>query len=158
MEYSLEDTRPIEGLDLQSPVSVNFHITNIGDSLLVAGTVSADVRLVCSRCAADYTDHLLVSVDELFLPKGSKGLPEGEEIEAERLCVFTYENNEIEIDEVLRQNLLASLPFRPLCSKDCRGLCAGCGANLNNEVCQCAEDASSDPRWEALAKFRKGSH
>ena len=48
----------------------------------------------------------------------------------------------VDIDEDVRQELILNLPFRILCREDCRGLCIGCGANLNNEQCACAVRAA----------------
>lgn len=157
LQISEDYTEPVEGLELRSPLKVSLKITNVGDGLLLAGTLSAVVSLVCSRCAGDYDERLDVQVSELYVPVGTPGTSGGDEREAGELCVFTYEDNVIDLHEVLRQNLLASLPFRPLCREDCRGLCAQCGANLNEEACKCEPVQELDSRWKALEKFRTGS-
>ena len=55
----------------------------------------------------------------------------------------------IDISEDVRQTILLAVPLKLLCRDDCRGLCAGCGANLNTEACRC-EAADTDPRWDSL--------
>jgi uncharacterized protein len=55
------------------------------------------------------------------------------------------------LEDVLREQVLLSLPVRTLCKPDCKGLCPHCGVNRNSQACNCAGD---DPRWEALAGLR----
>ena len=63
-----------------------------------------------------------------------------------------YENDELDTDQLIREQLELALPARVLCREDCRGLCAQCGTNLNLETCQCT--APVDPRWQALAELK----
>jgi len=93
-------------------------------------------------------------VEEQFLPHDSPEVPQDEELDPGQLSVFVYENDVIEIDEVIRQNLVASLPSKPLCAEDCKGLCAECGVNLNEKACECVSESSSDPRWGALKSLQ----
>ena len=61
-----------------------------------------------------------------------------------------YSEEEINLSPYIREQVLLALPMRPLCDDDCRGLCAGCGADLNYEPCRCVSSVS-DPR---MALFR----
>jgi len=63
-----------------------------------------------------------------------------------------YENDQIDLDEMVLEQLELSLPSRVLCREDCRGLCPQCGADLNVEQCQCKPQI--DPRWRALADLK----
>lgn len=151
----LEDWGPVADLETRGPVAVDLKLTNAGSRILVEGSLRTRVQLVCSRCAGDYDGALDVRVDEQFLPHDSPEVPGDEELEPEQLSVFTYQNDEIEIDEVVRQNLVASLPGRPLCAGTCRGLCSQCGVNLNEKACECQPEASIDPRWGALRELQE---
>lgn len=144
-----EEVRP-EGVELTAPVQADLKLTNVGSRILLEGDLRTRVRQQCSRCAAEFDGPLEVEVEEQFLPHDSPEVPQGEEIEPDQLNVFTYEDDIIEIDEVIRQNLVASLPTKPLCAEDCRGLCYGCGANLNEKSCDCESEESVDPRWGKL--------
>jgi uncharacterized protein len=78
-----------------------------------------------------------VHVDELF-----EAVPlEGE--------TYLLEDDVIDLEPMVRDALLLELPLAPLCRDDCAGLCPTCGANRNDEPCDCAE-AEPDPRWAAL--------
>jgi uncharacterized protein len=61
-----------------------------------------------------------------------------------------YENGGLALEDVLREQVLLSLPARTLCQPDCKGLCPRCGQNRNETACSC-DSGPSDPRWEALA-------
>ena len=52
-------------------------------------------------------------------------------------------------EPMVRDALLLELPLAPLCSADCAGLCATCGANHNLTRCECVT-TEIDPRWAAL--------
>jgi len=57
------------------------------------------------------------------------------------------------LEDVLREQVLLSLPVRTLCKPDCKGLCPRCGQNRNSQPCSC-DEGQPDPRWEALAELR----
>ncbi|MGC9159324.1 MAG: YceD family protein, partial [Terracidiphilus sp.] len=61
-----------------------------------------------------------------------------------------YQGDSLALEDVLREQVLLSLPVRTLCKPDCKGLCPRCGENRNEKACHC-DEATSDPRWEALA-------
>lgn len=150
----LEDWGSVAELELTAPLVVDLKFTNVGSRILVEGNLQTRVRVACSRCAGDCDEWLDVRVDEQFLPHDSPELPQGEDLDFEQLCLFTYENDVIEIDEVIRQNLVASLPCRPLCAEACKGLCSQCGANLNEKACECEAEPRLDPRWGPLAELQ----
>ncbi len=110
----------------------------------------ADVYLACSRCAERYTDKQQIS-HQVILAKTENGW----EIDDETLemDVVSLENSTLNIYELLRQLLILKQEMRPLCNEDCEGLCAVCGANLNNEQCDCNTE-EEDPRWAKLKSLQ----
>lgn len=150
---------PFEGITLNGPAEVSLKLTGFGRGVVtVSGLIKAEAEVVCSRCAGTYSEPLELSVEERFVPAGSVKPEQEEEVELDDLCVFEYEDAEIDIDELVRENLIAGLPYRPLCSPDCKGLCPVCGQNLNEKSCTCGEaEPEIDPRWGALKKFTSGS-
>jgi uncharacterized protein len=54
----------------------------------------------------------------------------------------------VDLVELLHEELQLALPVKPLCTEACRGICPGCGAELNEEECTCTPEV--DPRWEIL--------
>jgi uncharacterized protein len=80
---------------------------------------------------------------------------EGErEIDPDDFGAAYYENDEIDLEQLIRERVHLSLPMKPLCDQDCRGLCPQCGTNLNRGTCDCRRDWE-DPRLEALKALKR---
>ena len=60
---------------------------------------------------------------------------------AEDASVLFYQGEDLDIGPAVRDELMIDLPPNPLCSEDCKGLCANCGINLDKETCDCETDA-----------------
>jgi uncharacterized protein len=73
-------------------------------------------------------------------------------LEDEEEDVKLVENNQLDVDEIIRQDLLIVLPLQPLCSPECQGLCPTCGENLNVRKCQCPPADVESP-FKALEKL-----
>ncbi|HEY3364773.1 MAG TPA: DUF177 domain-containing protein [Symbiobacteriaceae bacterium] len=131
------------------PFTGEAEIWNAGDRMLVRAKLSGEAVLECSRCLGSYRMPVRLSFEEEFL----EGEPrEDVELEAvEQRTVSFFEGDEIDLTEALQDNVLLELPMKPLCSKDCKGLCQTCGKNLNEGPCECQETRSVDPR---LAKLK----
>ena len=116
-------------------------LESVVDGILVRGEVSAQLESACARCLTDLQQPVTADVVELF----SSPSEDAEEVEA------GYEITEgtIDLDTLLRDALVPAVPYRPLCSEDCKGLCAECGINRNDAECSC-EDFTVDARWAAL--------
>jgi uncharacterized protein len=79
---------------------------------------------------------------------------EGErEVHDDDLSTAFYENDEIDLDQLMKEQFQLSLPMKPLCSDDCKGLCPVCGKNLNRDTCTCSR-TWEDPRLAALKALK----
>ena len=149
--FDFEDVFELPDLPMDGQIRVELKLTNAGSRILVEGPVSAGIRLECSRCAEPYTEHLETFIEESFVHADSEEArlaPRGSIDE-----VFTYENDKVELDELLRQELQAALPMQAVCRVDCKGICSGCGVNLNSGTCGCSSE-EMDPRWSALLELK----
>jgi uncharacterized protein len=80
---------------------------------------------------------------------------EGERaIEEDDLSTAFYENDQIDLGQLMREQFYLALPMKPLCRDECRGLCAVCGTNLNRSMCDCKRDWE-DPRLAVLRTLKK---
>lgn len=127
-------------------------IRRLGDRVLCDGTARVAARLVCSRCLKEYGTKFEVVFKEVLLPAPEEG--EVEESEESMPDSIYYRNDEIELNDIVREQLLLALPMKPLCSKDCKGLCSRCGTDLNERSCNCRNDGI-DPRWKPLEGLKK---
>jgi uncharacterized protein len=150
--FDFEGPLALEGITLIGPLKANLRVTNAGERVLVEGELSGQMEVVCTRCAEPFAYPFHTEVEEYFIPAGSD---EAEILEAKDPGeVFVLEDERIQIDELLRQEILAALPIQIRCKRDCKGLCAGCGADLNKEACSCKGE-DEDPRWAALGALNQ---
>lgn len=134
------------------PVSARVHVAKEGAAVLVQGTVRTSLEQRCSRCLNAAVMEMDFDFSALYKPGGS-GREDGyHELRGEELEVGFYGNDEIDLADLIREQITVNLPIKPLCSELCKGMCPKCGANLNNEVCSCREQAT-DERWNVLNKL-----
>jgi uncharacterized protein len=128
-----------------SPVAVDFKAESVVEGMLVTGRAEAQTTLECARCLRTFAAPLALEVCELFVAPGHEAAAEEDS--------YRVRGGEIDLGEMMRDALALALPVNPLCSEGCKGLCAGCGADLNAGDCACTDD-DVDPRWAALASLR----
>jgi uncharacterized protein len=83
----------------------------------------------------------------------AEGYGEETAIDASEAEMGFYEGGGVELNDVLREYVLLSLPMQRLCRPDCKGVCPVCGKNRNLSQCQCQTEAADD-RWSALKSIR----
>jgi uncharacterized protein len=88
--------------------------------------------------------------DLIFRPLGTDGDVSERAISTAETEIGYYQNGGLALEDVLREQVLLSLPVRTLCREDCKGLCPRCGQNLNSETCTC-DTIPVDPRWAVLS-------
>lgn len=138
------------------PVSLAFDIFKDKDQFRLAGGAQTVLELPCSRCLEPYATPVDARFDLRYQPH-SKNTGEGErELEEDDLTTAFYDNEEIDLGHLLREQFYLSLPMKPLCRDDCRGLCSVCGTNLNRGDCSCAREWE-DPRLAVLKTLKKES-
>ena len=132
-----------------APVDLAFEIHKDKDKFRLVGTVATELELPCSRCLEPFRLPVAAPFDRRYLP-ASEVSSEGErEVDDEDLETSYYENDAIDLNELLREQFYLALPMKPLCQEECQGLCAQCGTNLNTGKCDCAP-VWEDPRLAAL--------
>jgi uncharacterized protein len=136
-----------------APVDLQFDIFKDKQQFRLVGRVRTTLELSCSRCLEPFT----LSVDQAFDLRYQPHVVntgEGErQIEEDDLTTAFYENDEIDLGQLMREQFYLALPMKPLCREECRGLCSVCGANLNKTTCDCKRDWD-DPRLAALKQLR----
>lgn len=124
------------------------------NDIRVAGEFSARIELACARCLEPISKDVAKNFDLLYRPLGIDAGKEELSVTAAEAEVGYYQGEGLLLEDVLREQILLTLPLKAICREDCRGLCPHCGRNLNLEQCQCAEPLE-DPRWQALKNIRQ---
>jgi len=135
-------------------VQASFHLEWEGGRLHIAGQVSAFISMHCSRCFRNFSFPMKENFDFMSLPLRGLKSPENLRLSAEEMEVTFLQGEEIDLDEIIRENIYLSLPIQPLCSEACEGLCPRCGKDLNEGDCTCLKE-QADPRFQPLEILRQ---
>ena len=117
------------------------------------GQFDGKFQVPCARCVEPVEIPLAAEFDLIFRPAAADAEPTERSITAPETEIGYYLMDSLLLEDVLREQVLLSLPVRTLCKPDCKGLCPRCGENRNSTACTC-DVGPSDPRWEALSGLR----
>ena len=165
-EFTLDDAaiwqEPMDefGLDFRvsKPLRARILVLPTDGGWLVRGTLEGEVVLPCSRCAEDSVTAIKARFEDF---ESMPGLGDDEDESDAALAaaemedstdgriVFDHNSPMLDLAAICWEELMLALPVTPLCRQDCKGLCAGCGVNLNEGMCACTEE-EGDPRMAAL--------
>ncbi len=139
-------------LRLIEPARVQGTVRKHGDAEL-RGEVRTKVNVSCARCLKLVELPIDVKFTERFVPSVSWQNEEGHELQTEDLNLAVFDGEAIELDDVVREEILLAIPAQVLCREDCKGLCPVCGVDRNELSCDC-ESVPVDSRWEKLKDLR----
>jgi len=154
LEERLKIPLVISDIELKEEVQVLLNVVKFGDKVIVRGEASSEVSLACSRCLVNFSFPVKVDFDVEYVPEREFTKIEEHELTKGELDITFYRDDEIDIDELLREQILLAIPMKPLCSADCKGLCPSCGKNLNEDKCICSVEAI-DPRLAVLKRLKE---
>ncbi|MFO8143364.1 MAG: DUF177 domain-containing protein [Dehalococcoidales bacterium] len=124
--------------------------TNRG--ILVKARVETEARVQCSRCLSQFPAPLEFNIEEEYFPLIDVDSGMSLDVPNEPGCFTIDERHILDLSEAVRQYAVMAIPMKPLCRPGCRGLCPGCGHNLNQGPCGCPSQ-QTDPRWSRLARL-----
>jgi uncharacterized protein len=134
-----------------APVDLDLRLEAVMDGVLVTADASASLEGECVRCLEAITDDVEVTFQELYLYDDTRDAASVEEDEDLSLL----DGDLLDLEPALRDAVVLALPFQPLCTEDCPGLCPDCGARLADDPDH-HHDAPVDPRWAGLAGLNEG--
>ena len=123
--------------EVPEPVRMDLLLESVVEGILVSGPLSGRVAYRCARCLDPFDQGLRVEVTEVF----AAGAGGGDD-------TYPISDGAIDLEPMVRDAVVLSMPFSPLCREDCLGLCERCGGNRNRGECACPPPV--DPRWAAL--------
>ncbi len=130
---------------LTQPVQVVALLSNKAGVLLLRIQCTARYLAPCDRCGEESAELIPVDIEHILAT----------EIQNEDNCnIIPVTENKLNLDELCRADVLLQIPMKHLCSPTCKGLCPGCGKNLNKEAC-CCKNTVVDERLSALADLLK---
>lgn len=127
----------------KQPLNINLH--NIGKRRF---TLSTDINLVllipCDRCLKEVKYKMNIEVNKDIDMNESEN--DGAEDDKD---LFFIDEDELDVEKLVYNEVLVNLPMKILCSKNCKGICNRCGANLNSQTCDC-DTTELDPRMSKI--------
>lgn len=125
---------------LSNPVAEG-RIYNEAGILRLEGTVSAKMLCTCDRCGEEFESEKVTDCRVVLVEEDPEDNPE----------LFVVEGCEVDLNEVLSTCFILDIETKFLCREDCKGLCPGCGKNLNEGPCNCKKEI--DPRFAVLSRL-----
>jgi len=132
-------------ISLARPVNADVELTPELTQVQVKGRVQAALLLPCSRCLREYTFEIDEPFSLVLLKPGPEDTPGEMDLRPEDLDTEHFDGATIDLDRIVAEEILLALPQQGVCGPACKGLCAGCGADLNREPCTCPEQGKSSP-------------
>jgi uncharacterized protein len=145
---TLEIEQAIEGLRTQlahvpedRPLGARLLVESVVEGVLASGPLTGVMVVHCARCLAPSESEFTLEVQELFAPGAT---PDDE--------AYPLVEGFLDLEPMIRDAVLLSMPLAPLCRPDCLGLCGRCGGDRNVGECSCPPEV--DPRWSPLIGLR----
>jgi uncharacterized protein len=127
-------------------------VSDILEEVRVAGHLSVRMQTDCDRCL-EPADCPIDGDFELYYRPMTEGLGEEKVLDPGEVEMGFYEGDGVELNDVLREFVLLSLPMQKLCRPECKGICPVCGQDRNLNECHC-QASGADDRWSALKSIQ----
>lgn len=140
------------GVPAGDDLDLDLRLEAVMEGILVSGSVRGRVVGECVRCLGEVVEDIDVDVQELYVypDRAQVAAEDGDEDEDVR----DLDGDLIDFEPALRDTIVPALPFRPVCSPDCPGLCSECGARLADPENADHQHEILDPRWAELDRMK----
>lgn len=119
----------------------------------VKGHIEATVAVPCARCLKECILPIVSEFEESFILMHYAPRDEDRELLQDDMDISFLPEEGIELRDIVEEQIWLSIPMKPLCHDDCKGLCSLCGADLNRGECGC-DRRQVDPRFAVLKGFK----
>ncbi|MDQ1662725.1 MAG: hypothetical protein QOJ68_2705 [Blastococcus sp.] len=136
------------GVPEGAEVGLRLRLESVMEGVLVSGELDVPIEGSCARCLEPFGDTLSLDVQELYAYEGSTTVETSEEDEVRRV-----EGDYLDLEPLVRDTVVLSLPLAPVCTPDCAGLCVDCGQRLDDLPADHAHEVV-DARWAGLLALK----
>jgi DUF177 domain-containing protein len=148
--YQPDELNPVdERVSLIAPAAVNGKIRLSGNEVFVNGHVETRAQVECDRCLKPVELPVNVDFTLEYISDSDYESIEVAELTEDEMSVSVFDGSAIDVDEIVKEQILLAVPTRMLCREDCKGICPECGNDRNTGECNCVTN-EIDPRWAAL--------
>ena len=139
-----------ENVVFRKPVHADISVNRIQDEIFIKGRITTQFSFICSRCLSPYEIPVDSKFDLVYLPEELEDL--GDQLEEEDMNRLFYMSPVIDLLDVVLEQVNLTFPIKPLCSKECQGLCPVCGKSEKDGECHCVKH-DSDSQLDILKIF-----
>jgi uncharacterized protein len=143
-----------EGIGFEGLIHAHLSVSKQQEMVFVTGRVQTKLLLECGRCLKQFPCPLDLGIQAEYLSSKSRPAQEEYELKLEEMDVIFYSVDTIQFDDLIREQLILSIPMHPICTPNCLGLCPQCGQDRNKGNCQCKEN-EMDLRFSILKDYFK---
>ncbi len=148
--FDVNDFASVQEGAPMTPVSGTVQMMRTDAGIWVSAELATYFDCECSRCVAEMEQYVRMEIEEEYLPEVDVNTGARLNFPDELSDNFYIDHAHVlDMSEAIRQYFGLSMPFKPVCREDCKGLCLTCGADLNETDCPC-DKVIRDPRWGAL--------
>jgi uncharacterized protein len=147
-EFDLLD----EQVHLSGPASFEGRLKRSGSQVFVTGHIEAKAQVECDRCLKPVDLQLSTDFKLEYITGEDYKSTNVAELPEEALSLSVFDGELIDVDEIVREQVLLLVPARTLCQDECKGICPACGSDRNLGDCH-PEKSEIDPRWAGLKKL-----
>ncbi len=140
-------------IDLAAPLCSVIKLKKEQNKIRLTGELNAVLWLFCARCLEPFHYPLDITIDYVLIPKHQMPKEEGLRLKNKDMEIEFFNGTELDIDHVINEQIFLNIPIKPLCHRNCVGLCPYCGTNLNKKRCNC-KGPSFYPFYEVLKHLK----
>jgi uncharacterized protein len=138
---------------LTAPAAVNGKVRFSGNQVFVNGHVEARAQVECDRCLKPVELPVNADFTLEYISDSDYETARAVELTEAEMSVSVFDGEAIDVDEIVKEQILLAVPTRMLCREDCKGICPECGTDRNTGECNCVTK-EIDPRWAALKNLK----
>jgi uncharacterized protein len=152
--YQPDELNPVDERDrLTGPASVKGKVRLSGYQFFVNGHIEARAQVECDRCLQPVEAPVSADFALEYITGTEYESSDVAELTEAEMLVSVFDGEAIDVDEIVKEQILLAVPTRMLCREDCKGICPECGIDKNTGQCQCVTD-DIDPRWAGLKNLK----
>jgi len=151
LDLDFEEKFEAEEIRLLSPVKAHLELTKSHSEIIISGSLKAELEFECSRCLKKFRRVMDVPVNVVYHPVTELG-DDRHGLKDDEMDMGFYQDDELDLQELIREQIMLNIEMKPLCDEHCRGICSQCGTDLNTGTCGC-ETKKIDSRLEVLKKL-----
>jgi uncharacterized protein len=152
--YQPDELNPVdERVRLTAPAAVTGKVRLSGNEVFVSGHVDTRAQIECDRCLQPVEAPVSADFTLDYITGSEYESSEVAELTEAEMSVAVFDGEGLDVDEIVKEQILLAVPTRMLCREDCKGICPECGIDRNTGECSCVAD-DIDPRWAALKNFK----